>query len=168
MDVVGMAEQIRVGLGYDVHALAAGEDLIVGGVAIEHELGTVAHSDGDVLTHAIIDALLGATADGDIGSHYPDTDERWKGVDSIDLLKDVAQRLASSGCRVGNIDATVALQRPKLRPHIDTMRSRIADALQIDMGAVSVKATTTEKLGFEGRQEGISAYAIAAVFVPLT
>ena len=154
---------MRIGFGYDVHALAAGETLVIGGVTIEHEKGTVAHSDGDVLVHAVIDALLGAIAAGDIGSHYPDTDERWKDVDSIELLRDVRRILADAGHSPGNIDATVALQRPKLRPHIDSMRAKIAEALEMDLGDVSVKATTTEKLGFEGREEGVSAYAACTV-----
>jgi len=154
---------MRIGFGYDVHELASGETLIIGGVNLEHDRGTVAHSDGDVLTHAVIDALLGAVAAGDIGSHYPDTDEKWKGANSIDLLKDVWHKLTESGYRVGNIDSTVTMQRPRLRPHIDAMRSNIADALGIDVQDVSVKATTTEGLGFEGRQEGVSAYAVCLV-----
>lgn len=154
----------RTGIGYDVHALAPGETLTIGGVTIEHTVGTVAHSDGDVLAHAIIDALLGSVALGDIGAHYPDTDEQWKGVDSIRLLEDVSKRVSQAGYSVVNIDSTVALQRPKLRPYIDQMRRSIADALQIELSAVSVKATTTERLGFEGREEGVSAYAVATVW----
>jgi 2-C-methyl-D-erythritol 2,4-cyclodiphosphate synthase len=163
MDLAGLERSMRVGIGYDVHVLAPGETLIIGGVMLEHDLGTVAHSDGDVLTHAIIDALLGAIASGDIGSHFPDTDERWKGADSIELLKTVSQKLADSGFRIGNIDSTVALQRPRLRPHIDAMRSNIAGALGIPIETVSVKATTTEGLGPEGRQEGVTAYATCLV-----
>jgi 2-C-methyl-D-erythritol 2,4-cyclodiphosphate synthase len=151
---------MRIGIGYDVHALAQGEDLIIGGVEMDADFGTVAHSDGDVLVHAIIDALLGALADGDIGSHFPDTDDRWKGADSIELLKDVGRHVSESGYTVGNIDSTVALQRPRLRPHIDTMRTNIAAGLMIDVSQVSVKATTTERLGFEGRGEGVTAYAV--------
>ena len=154
---------MRIGFGYDVHALAPGETLIIGGVRLEHALGTVAHSDGDVLTHAVIDALLGAIAAGDIGAHYPDTDDRWKGADSMSLLRDVAGILDDAGYRPGNIDATVAIQKPKLRAHIDAMRSNIAGALGIEPASVSVKATTTEKLGFEGREEGVSAYAVCLV-----
>ena len=155
---------MRIGYGYDVHVLAPGETLIIGGVTLHHDRGTVAHSDGDVLTHAIIDALIGSVAGGDIGSHFPDTDEEWKGADSIELLKDVSRKLAASGYRIGNIDSTVALQKPRLRPHIDAMRSNIADALGISFADVSVKATTTEGLGPEGRQEGVTAYAVCLVY----
>lgn len=154
---------MRIGFGYDVHALAAGESLILGGVTIESDFGTVAHSDGDVLAHAVTDALLGAMADGDIGAHYPDTDPKWKGADSIALLEDVARRMRSRGFALANLDATVAIQKPRLRPHIDQMRRRLAGALGASIDQVSVKATTTEKLGFEGRGEGISAYAVCLI-----
>lgn len=154
---------MRIGFGYDVHVLAPGETLIIGGVVLEHDRGTVAHSDGDVLTHAIIDALIGSVAAGDIGSHFPDTDEKWRGADSIDLLKEISHKLKQSGYRIGNIDSTVVLQQPRLRPHIDAMRSNIAGALDIGIDDVSIKATTTEGLGPEGRQEGVAAYAVCLV-----
>ena len=151
---------MRIGFGYDVHALAEGESLILGGVALEHNLGTVAHSDGDVLAHAITDALLGALALGDIGTHFPDTDPKWKDADSLELLKEAMKLISLQGYRIGNIDATIALQLPRLRPHIDTMRRNIGQCLAVNVSDVSIKATTTEHLGFEGRQEGVSAYAV--------
>lgn len=154
----------RVGFGYDVHKLSEGESLILGGVAIEHYKGTVAHSDGDVLVHAIIDALLGAAALGDIGKHFPDTDNSFKGIDSMILMKKIVELLKNNGYKIGNIDATIAAQKPKLMPFIDTMREKIAQCCQIEVGCVSVKATTTEKLGFEGREEGISAYCVVLIY----
>lgn len=151
---------IRIGHGYDVHALADGLRLVLCGVEIEHTKGCVAHSDGDVAIHAICDALLGALALGDIGKLFPDTDERYKGIDSTKLLKEVVEIVGSKGFSVSNIDCTIAMQRPKLRPHIDTMRQRLAEVVGIATERISVKATTTERLGFEGREEGVSATAV--------
>ncbi|MFI5201057.1 MAG: 2-C-methyl-D-erythritol 2,4-cyclodiphosphate synthase [Candidatus Kapaibacterium sp.] len=152
-----------VGFGYDVHRLASGETLVLGGVTLESALGTVAHSDGDVLVHAIMDALLGALALGDIGLHFPDTDPEWKGDDSIAMLKRVHQLIRNEGGHVVNIDSTVVLEAPRLRPHIDAMRERIAKALGMEVKRVSIKATTSERLGFVGREEGVAAYAVAQV-----
>lgn len=152
---------VRVGIGYDVHILTEGRKLIIGGEEIEFEKGLLGHSDADVLLHAIIDALLGAAALGDIGSHFPDSDTAYKGISSMELLRHVARTISDAGYDVQNVDSTVVAQRPKLRPYIDSMRKNIAAALSIDEGRVSVKATTTEGLGFEGRQEGISAQAVA-------
>ena len=151
---------IRIGHGYDVHALADGLRLVLGGVEIEHTKGCVAHSDGDVAIHAICDAMLGALALGDIGKLFPDSDQRYKGIDSKLLLKEVVRVVREKGYEVGNLDCTIAMQRPKLRPHIDTMRQRLAEVIGIDMDRVSVKATTTEHLGFEGREEGVSTTAV--------
>ncbi len=151
----------RIGHGYDVHALGEGLRLVLGGVEIPHTKGCIAHSDGDVLVHAICDALLGALALGDIGKHFPDTSEEFKGIDSLILLNRVVALIESKGYKVGNIDSTIAMQRPKLRPHIDLMRQRIADAVGISVEQVSVKATTTEHLGFEGEEKGVSATAVA-------
>ena len=152
---------MRIGHGYDVHRLVAGRPLILGGVEVESEVGLDGHSDADVLTHAIIDALLGAAALGDIGQHFPDTDPEWKGADSMALLRAVVARVAEAGWRVGNVDATVVLQRPKLRPHIDAMRAALARDLGVDLGAVSVKATTGEGMGFVGTGAGAAAHAVA-------
>jgi 2-C-methyl-D-erythritol 2,4-cyclodiphosphate synthase len=150
-----------VGFGYDVHKLAAGESLVLGGVTFEGAaLGTVAHSDGDVLLHAIMDALLGALSLGDIGSHFPDTDPKYRGANSLELLKHVATLLKTEGAVIVNIDSTVVLETPKLRPHIDAMRAVIAEALGITIKQISVKATTNERIGFVGREEGVAAYAI--------
>lgn len=154
---------MRIGTGYDVHRLAEGLPLWLGGVHIEHSHGLVGHSDADVLLHAICDALLGAAALGDIGKHFPDTDPQYKGISSLLLLGHVGRLLKENGYTVGNIDSTVAAQRPKLAPHIERMRRNIADTLGIDIDQVSVKATTTEHLGFEGREEGISAQAVATI-----
>lgn len=153
----------RVGTGYDVHRLQEGLELWIGGVKIEHTHGLLGHSDADVLLHAICDALLGATALGDIGKHFPDTDPRYKGISSIKLLKHVGGLLKERGYTVGNIDSTIVAQRPKMAPHILQMRQNIADTLGIDIDCISVKATTTERLGFEGREEGISAQAVALI-----
>lgn len=150
----------RVGFGYDVHALGEGLRLVLGGVEIPHEKGCIAHSDGDVLVHAICDALLGAAALGDIGKHFPDTSAEFEGIDSLVLLRRVAEMLHEEGYAIANIDSTIAMQRPKLRPHIDLMRERIAEAVGIEVGCVSVKATTTEHLGFEGEERGVSATAV--------
>lgn len=154
---------MRIGHGYDVHKLVEGRRLIIGGVDIPHSLGLLGHSDADVLLHAIADALLGACAMGDIGGMFPDTDPKWKGADSLMLLKAVADRLADNGFEIGNIDSTIIAQQPKMKPHIDKMRENIANACGIDISCVSVKATTEEKLGFTGRQEGISAHAICLI-----
>ena len=151
---------IRIGHGYDVHALADGLRLVLCGVEIEHTKGCVAHSDGDVAVHAICDALLGALALGDIGKLFPDSDARYKGIDSTLLLKHVVELVSSNGYAISNIDCTIAMQRPKLRPHIDNMRKCLAEVIGIDIDRVSVKATTTEHLGFEGREEGVSATAV--------
>ena len=154
----------RIGHGYDVHALQEGLPLVLGGVAIPHSKGFVAHSDGDVAIHAICDALLGAAALGDIGLHFPDTSADYKGIDSKILLKKVVALLDEQGYAIGNIDCTIRMQRPKLRPHIDAMRRALADAMGVDDDQVSVKATTTEHLGFEGREEGVSVSAVALIY----
>ena len=154
---------MRVGMGYDVHKLVEGRDLIIGGVKIPYEKGLLGHSDADVLLHAIMDALLGAAALGDIGKHFPDTDERYKGISSIKLLEHVGRLLDEHLYLVENIDATIIAQRPKMRPYIDEMRQNIADTLGIDVDQVNVKATTEEGLGFTGSGEGISSQAICAI-----
>lgn len=151
---------MRIGHGYDIHRLVEGRPLVLGGVTVPSDTGLLGHSDADVLTHAIIDALLGAAALGDIGALFPDTDAAYEGADSIGLLQAVMGEVARAGYGVGNIDATVVLQRPKLRPHIDAMRQRLADALGISIGAVSVKATTGEGMGFVGTGEGAAAHAV--------
>lgn len=158
-----MAYQFKIGHGYDVHALAEGLDLWLGGVKIDHEKGCVAHSDGDVAIHAICDALLGAAALGDIGKLFPDTSAEFKGIDSKILLGRVVKALAEKGYKVGNIDCTIAMQRPKLRPHIDLMRETLARVMGLDRDCVSIKATTTERLGFEGEERGVSAHAVALI-----
>lgn len=152
---------MRIGFGYDVHALAEGLELVLGGVKLESPLGCVAHSDGDVAVHALCDALLGAVAAGDIGKLFPDTDAAYKGIDSCILLARTMEVVRAEGYEVENVDITLALERPKLRPHIDSMRQRLAEVMGVEIGQVSVKATTTERLGFTGRQEGIAAYAVA-------
>lgn len=152
---------IRIGHGFDVHALAEGLPLYIGGIKIEHTKGCVAHSDGDVALHAICDALLGALALGDIGKLFPDTAAEFKGIDSKILLRRVCDVVKQEGYKISNIDCTIAMQRPKLRPHIDNMRQTIANVIGIGVERVSVKATTTEKLGFEGREEGVSVDAVA-------
>ncbi len=154
---------MRVGFGLDVHKLTENRKLILGGVDIPHTLGLLGHSDADVLIHSIMDALLGAAALGDIGKHFPDTDEKYRGISSLSLLKEVSSLLKENGFTVGNIDATIAAQAPKLSPFIDQMRKNIANTLEIDTSLVSVKATTTEKLGFEGRCEGISSYCVCTI-----
>lgn len=154
----------RIGHGYDVHALGEGLRLVLGGVEIPHTKGCIAHSDGDVLVHAICDALLGAAALGDIGKHFPDTSAEFKGIDSLVLLRRVVALLAEEGYAIGNIDSTIAMQRPKLRPYIDLMRERIAEASGVAVEQVSVKATTTEHLGFEGEEKGVSATAVCLIF----
>lgn len=151
---------IRIGHGYDVHKLTEGRDLILGGVKIPHTLGLLGHSDADVLLHAIMDALLGALALGDIGKHFPDTDDRYKGIDSMELFRHVMQLIDEKGYAVGNLDAVILAQKPKLAPHIDTMRENIAKVCGIPVTSVSVKATTEERLGFTGREEGISSHCV--------
>ena len=151
---------MRIGMGYDVHRLSAGRKLIIGGVDIPCEKGLLGHSDADVLLHAIMDALLGAAALGDIGSHFPDTDPEYEGISSIRLLEHVGRLLEEHQYQIGNIDATIIAQKPKMRPHIDLMRENIARALGTDPEKISVKATTEEGLGFTGKGEGISAQAV--------
>ena len=153
----------RVGIGYDVHRLALGRPLILGGVEIAHETGLEGHSDADVLTHAVIDALLGAAALGDIGEHFPDTDPAYRGADSLKLLAAAVEKLAQRGAKPVNVDATVVMERPKLAPHKDAIRHRLAAALGLSEDAVSVKATTGEGMGFVGRQEGVAAHAVALI-----
>lgn len=160
---------MRIGMGYDVHRLTEGRDLILGGVKIPFEKGLLGHSDADVLIHAVMDALLGAAGLGDIGLHFPDTDEQYRGISSVRLLSRVGDLLEQAGYYIENIDATVIAQRPKLRPYISQMEKNMADALKIDPALVNVKATTEEGLGFTGAGEGISAQAVCAlspVFVP--
>ena len=151
---------MRIGHGYDVHKLVEGRDLILGGVKIQHHLGLLGHSDADVLLHAVSDALLGAAGLGDIGKHFPDTDPQYKGADSLKLLEIVAQRVKDAGYRVSNIDVTMIAQRPKLRPHIEQMEQNIAAAVGVDVSRVNVKATTEERLGFTGTEEGMSCHAV--------
>ena len=150
---------IRIGIGYDVHKLVEDRDLILGGVKIDYKFGLLGHSDADVLLHAIMDALLGALALGDIGKHFPDTDLAYKGISSINLLKSVYALVIEKGYIIGNVDSILACQKPKLAGYIEAMRKNIADVLDTDINNISVKATTTEKLGFEGRGEGISSQA---------
>ena len=154
---------IRIGHGYDVHRFAENRKLILGGVEIPYEYGLLGHSDADVLAHAIMDALLGAAALGDIGKHFPDTDEAYSGADSMLLLREVCRILAENGYEIGNIDSTVIAQKPKLKDYIFSMRETIAKNCGIDVSQVSVKATTEEGLGFTGRLEGISAHAVALI-----
>lgn len=151
---------MRVGMGYDVHRLVEERRLILGGVEIPYEKGLLGHSDADVLLHAIMDAMLGAAALGDIGRHFPDTDPAYKGADSMVLLEACREKLRAAGYRVHNLDALICAQAPKMAPHIETMRANIARALALDVDAVNVKATTTERLGFVGDGSGISAYAV--------
>jgi 2-C-methyl-D-erythritol 2,4-cyclodiphosphate synthase len=150
---------IRIGNGFDVHAFVAGRPLVLGGVVIAHERGLAGHSDADVLLHAVCDAILGALALGDIGLHFPDTDARWKDADSRALLRHVAALASARGWHIGNLDVTVIAEAPKLAPHVPAMRANLAGDLACDVGAISVKATTTERLGFAGRGEGIAALA---------
>jgi 2-C-methyl-D-erythritol 2,4-cyclodiphosphate synthase len=154
---------IRIGHGYDVHAFKAGDHIVLGGVRIAHDKAFKAHSDGDVLIHALCDALLGAAALGDIGRHFPDTDPDYAGANSRVLLAEVVKMLAEAGWQVGNVDGTVIAQAPKLAPHIDAMREHLAEDLGVGLDQVNVKATTTEHLGFTGREEGIAAHAVALI-----
>jgi len=151
---------MRIGQGYDVHAFGEGDHIIIGGVSISHECGLVAHSDGDVLIHALCDALLGAAALGDIGQHFPDTDPNYSGVDSRELLREVVSLVTSKGYQLANTDMTIIAQAPKMSPYIEQMRNNLAKGLRCDVDQVNVKATTTEKLGFEGRKEGIACQAV--------
>jgi 2-C-methyl-D-erythritol 2,4-cyclodiphosphate synthase len=151
----------RIGQGYDCHALVAGRDLIIGGVKIAHHVGLLGHSDADVLLHAVTDAILGAAALGDIGRHFPDTDAHFKGADSRTLLREAARRVAATGYGIGNIDATIIAQRPKMAPHIEAMVANIAADLGLAVGQVNIKAKTNEKMGYLGREEGIAAEAVA-------
>ena len=155
--------KIRVGFGYDVHALVPDRELWLGGIKIEHTLGLLGHSDADVLIHAICDALLGAANMRDIGYHFPDTAGEYKNIDSKILLRDTMRLLRDAGYELGNIDATVAAERPKFNPHIPLMKKTLAEVMNVDEEDISIKATTTEKLGFTGRQEGISAYATVLI-----
>ena len=157
---------MRIGTGYDVHRLVPDRDLYIGGVKIEYQLGLLGHSDADVLTHAIMDALLGAAGLGDIGLHFPDTDERFAGVSSMVLLENVRDMLEREGYVVENVDATVVAQAPKMRPYIEEMRKNIADSLQVDVGRINIKATTEEGLGFTGSHEGIAAQAVCLIHGP--
>ncbi len=154
---------LRIGMGYDVHQLVEGRKLIMGGVEIPHEKGLLGHSDADVLLHAIMDALLGAIGQGDIGKHFPDTDPAYKGISSIALLEEVGKLLKSKKAVIHNIDSTIIAQRPKMAPHIPIMRENIAKALQIEVSQINIKATTEEKLGFTGAEQGISSQAITLV-----
>lgn len=154
---------MRVGLGYDVHKLVEGRELILGGVKVPHTLGLLGHSDADVLVHAIMDALLGAAALGDIGKHFPDTDEAYKGADSMVLMAHVRELIEEKGYVIENVDATIIAQKPKLRPYIDQMEENIAKVLRIERDQINVKATTEERLGFTGREEGMAAQAICSL-----
>ncbi|HCZ9681554.1 2-C-methyl-D-erythritol 2,4-cyclodiphosphate synthase [Vibrio parahaemolyticus] len=155
---------IRIGHGFDVHKFGGEGPVIIGGVAIPYEQGLIAHSDGDVALHALTDALLGAIAAGDIGRHFPDTDDKWKGANSRELLKDVYRRVKEQGYLLGNADVTIMAQAPKMAPHIDAMCAAIAEDLETDISNINVKATTTERLGFTGRKEGIATEAVVLLF----
>ncbi|UZE24894.1 2-C-methyl-D-erythritol 2,4-cyclodiphosphate synthase [Pseudomonas sp. B21-056] len=157
---------MRIGHGYDVHRFTEGDFITLGGVRIAHGFGLLAHSDGDVLLHALSDALLGAAALGDIGKHFPDTDPQFKGVDSRVLLRHVVSLIHAKGWKVGNVDNTIVAQAPKMAPHIEAMRQLIAEDLQVELDQVNVKATTTEKLGFVGREEGIAVHSVALLLRP--
>ncbi|EAS47132.1 hypothetical protein GB2207_10963 [marine gamma proteobacterium HTCC2207] len=152
---------MRIGHGYDVHRFGPGDKLILGGVSIPYEHGFVAHSDGDVLIHALIDALLGAAALGDIGQHFPDTDAKWQGANSRQLLTAVVAMIASKGYKLGNVDITIVAQQPKMLPHLDKMRLNLAADISCNIDQINIKATTTEELGFAGRKEGIACHAVA-------
>ena len=154
---------MRIGQGYDVHKLVEGRKLILGGKEIKHEKGLLGHSDADVLTHAICDALLGAAALGDIGKRFPDSDDKYKGINSLLLLKEVGRLLDTMGCQINNIDATIIAEEPKIAPYIQEMRENIAAVLNLPIGAANIKATTEEGLGFTGRKEGIAAIAVALI-----
>lgn len=155
--------KIKVGFGYDVHQLVDGADFWLGGIKVPHTKGAIGHSDADVLIHSICDALLGAANMRDIGFHFPPTDNKYKGIDSKVLLKDVVTLIAKKGFTIGNIDATIALEEPKINPHIEKMKQVLAQVMAIDVEDISIKATTTETLGFEGRKEGVSAYVVVLI-----
>ena len=159
-----MSNKIRTGFGYDVHRLAENETFILGGINIEHFKGTVAHSDGDVLIHALCDALLGAAALGDIGKHFPDTDPNLKNIKSTILLEKTSKLIQNQGYEIGNIDCTICLQKPKIAPYIPSMTDCLAKTLNINVSQINIKATTTEKLGFTGREEGVEAYATVLLY----
>jgi 2-C-methyl-D-erythritol 2,4-cyclodiphosphate synthase len=159
-----MSVNIRVGFGYDVHPLGAGKELWLGGIKLQFEKGCVGHSDADVLLHAICDALLGAANLGDIGRHFPNTDARYKGIDSKKLLAEVVKLLKQKGYFVGNVDATLSLEAPKINPHVNKMQAVIAPILDIKEDDISIKATTNEKLGYVGRGEGVNAFAVALIY----
>lgn len=152
---------IRIGNGYDIHRLGPERPLILGGITIPHSLGLLGHSDADVLTHAIMDAMLGALSLGDIGHYFPPSDDKWKGADSLELLDQVNQMVNTRGWSIGNLDTVLIAERPKLKPHIDAMRTRLAERLNVATDQIGIKATTNEKLGPTGREEGIAAYAVA-------
>ncbi len=152
---------LRIGLGYDVHAFAEGRELVLGGVRIDHPRGLLGHSDADVLAHAVADAILGASREGDIGKLFPDTDTEYAGADSLELLSRVAELVKAKGWRIVDVDCVLVLEVPKIAPHRDSMRGNLAQALGVPLDSVGVKATTTERLGFEGREEGVSAHAVA-------
>ncbi len=158
--------KFRVGFGFDVHQLEENKDFYLGGIKVPHSKGAVGHSDADVLIHTICDALLGAANLRDIGFHFPPTDNQYKGIDSKILLKDVIKLIKEKGYSISNIDSTIAIQEPKINPHIPAMKKVLADCMQIDEEDISIKATTTERLGFEGREEGVSAYATVLIFKP--
>lgn len=158
------APPFRIGHGYDVHRFGEGDHIVLGGVCIPHTHGFIAHSDGDVLIHALCDALLGAIGAGDIGRHFPDTDAAYANIDSRRLLEEVAKQLEQAGYRPGNIDITVIAQRPRLAPHIDAMRAQLATVLDLEKNVINIKATTTERLGFCGREEGIAVHAVAMIY----
>ena len=162
-DVADGSLMMRVGFGYDVHRLTEGRRLVLGGVEIPHERGLLGHSDADVLLHAVADALLGAAALGDIGTHFPDTDPAWKGADSRMLLREVRALLERGGYRCGNVDATVVIERPRLSPYVDAMRTNVAECLGVGADRISVKATRGEGMGFAGREEGAAAYAVCTI-----
>ncbi len=155
--------KIKVGFGFDVHQLKDGEDFWLGGIKLEHDKGAVGHSDADVLIHSICDALLGAANMRDIGFHFPPSDNKYKGIDSKILLRDVVKLISDKGFTIGNIDATIALEEPKINPHIEKMQVVLAEVMGVDVDDVSIKATTTERLGFEGRKEGVSAYVVVLI-----
>ncbi|MCU0524190.1 MAG: 2-C-methyl-D-erythritol 2,4-cyclodiphosphate synthase [Elainella sp. Prado103] len=157
---------LRIGNGYDIHQLVADRPLILGGVQIPHHLGLLGHSDADVLTHAIMDALLGALSLGDIGHYFPPTDPQWKGADSLKLLEQVHGLIQSHGWQIGNLDSVIVAERPKIKPHIAAMRDRLADIMQLDPARIGIKATTNEKLDAVGREEGIAVYAVALLIKP--
>ena len=154
----------RIGFGYDVHRLEEGIPFRLGGVDIDHSKGAMGHSDADVLIHAICDALFGAAALGDIGSHFPDTDEKYRGINSLELLAETVSIVRKAGYAIGNVDSTVCLEKPKIRPYIDTMRELLAKTMEVETSALSVKATTEEKMGFTGSEDGVSAYAVVLLY----